>query len=79
MKIDAEEEERVRKAAKMVNEKMMEFKDTYAADKQDLLAMSALTFAIEASKNKENVVTEDQDFIDKLNEIENIVDSALKK
>ena len=46
LKIKQEEEERVRRAAAMINEKISEYSDQYAYnDKQDLLAMGALYFA----------------------------------
>ncbi len=43
LKIEEEEEEQVRKAAKMVNDSIREYEENYAvSDKQDLLAMCAL-------------------------------------
>jgi cell division protein ZapA len=55
LKVKPEEEEMVKNAAKQINQKVNELKDVYAAkDKQDFLAMSALTYAVEAAhlKNK---------------------------
>lgn len=44
--IGSEEEESIRKAAKLVNENIKELENSYAVrDKQDLLAMTALYFA----------------------------------
>ena len=46
LKIKREEEEIIRKAAKLVNENMRELEESYAVrDRQDLLAMTALFFA----------------------------------
>ena len=79
LKIDTVEEELVRKAAKMINEKMNEFKEVYAADKQDLLAMCALTYAIDNLKSKDKVVIDDDNFERTLDEIAGILDDSLEK
>ena len=48
LKIDASEEEIVRKAAKIINEKADFYHENYSVkDKQDALAMAALEFATE--------------------------------
>lgn len=58
LKIKAGEEENVRLAAKMINEKSKFYQQNFAVrDKQDLLAMTALEFASEAlnaSRKEEN-------------------------
>ncbi|MGD1848902.1 MAG: cell division protein ZapA [Salibacteraceae bacterium] len=44
-----EEEEGIRKAAKMINEHMRDLEENYAVrDRQDLLAMTALEYATQA-------------------------------
>ncbi len=46
MKIDSKEEENLRKAAKLINDKMKAYATTYSyKDKQDLLAMVSLEYA----------------------------------
>ena len=46
LKINMEEEEIVRKAAKMINDRIKDYQDNYAVrDKQDLLSMSVLHYA----------------------------------
>ena len=48
LKIDADEEESVRKAAKLINEKSKFYQENFSVkDKQDSLAMAALEFATE--------------------------------
>ena len=43
LKINSEDEENVRKAAKLVNDRLKEFQENYAVrDKQDLLSMCVL-------------------------------------
>jgi cell division protein ZapA len=47
LKIDRDEEEKVRKAASMINDKVLQYKQRYAdKDSQDFLAMAALQFII---------------------------------
>ena len=48
LKINSEDEENVRKAAKLVNDRIKEFQENYAVrDKQDLLSMCILQIATE--------------------------------
>jgi cell division protein ZapA (FtsZ GTPase activity inhibitor) len=47
LKIDRNDEEKIRKAAKMINEKVLQYKQRYTdKDLQDFLAMAALQFVI---------------------------------
>jgi len=47
LKIDSSEEEKIRKAARMINEKLLQYKQRYNdKDSQDFLAMAALQFVI---------------------------------
>ena len=56
LKIKASEEELVRRAGKIINEKVREFQSQYAAkDKQDYLAMVALFFAVEKLQESEKL------------------------
>lgn len=81
--ISAGEEEFVRKAAQMVNEKIAEFKGVYSADKQALLTMCALTFAIDLLKGsgKSDVKTNDNvlgdSVLKKLEELEQKLSEAI--
>jgi len=48
LKINSEDEENVRKAAKLVNDRLKEFQENYAVrDKQDLISMCVLQIATE--------------------------------
>ncbi len=74
LKVDNEEEEHVRAAANAINEKIEMFSGNYAfKDKQDLLAMTAISFVSEHMKLKSE--TEDNAIIsvEKLNEIDEIL------
>lgn len=45
LKIDRNDEEKIRKAAKMINEKVLQYRQKYTdKDTQDFLAMAALQF-----------------------------------
>jgi len=47
LKIDSSEEEKIRKAARMINERLLQYKQKYNdKDSQDFLAMAALQFVI---------------------------------
>ncbi len=47
LRIKREDEERIRKAAKMINEKVLQYKQHYSdKDHQDFLGMAALQFVI---------------------------------
>ncbi|HHU33698.1 MAG TPA: cell division protein ZapA [Bacteroidetes bacterium] len=56
LKIEAEDEERIRKAAKMINEKVLQYKQRYTdKDVQDFLAMAALQFVIKLGEEEEKL------------------------
>ncbi len=79
LKINREEEEGVRKAAKRINDILKEFEENYSVrDKQDLLAMVALQFASESAK-KENKSAPgiDEAISLKLDEIEGMLNEFL--
>ena len=47
LKIDRKDEEKIRTAARMINEKVLQYKQRYAdKDTQDFLAMAALQYVI---------------------------------
>ncbi len=78
LKIEASEEEYVRKAAKLINEKSKFYQENFQVkDKQDSLAMAALEFASELTggslkaSNLSNLVDT------KLREFTQLIDEAL--
>ena len=78
LKIDRDDEEKIRRAARLINEKVLQYKQKYAdKDTQDFLAMAALQFVIKVME------TEDQmdltPFEEKVKEISNRVGDFLKK
>ncbi|HKK62935.1 MAG TPA: cell division protein ZapA [Bacteroidales bacterium] len=48
LKIERKEEEKIRKAAKLINDRLLQYKQRYTdKDPQDFLAMAALQFVIQ--------------------------------
>lgn len=79
LKIEADEEAVVRKAAKMVNEKMKDFKKKYdVRDKQDYLAMVVLMQAVDNLKN-ESKAEIDKTVMERADELDNILSDFLKE
>ena len=50
LKIHAKEEPVVRRLVKALNDRVIQFQQTYKKDKQDLLAMTLLTYAMDLHK-----------------------------
>ena len=64
------DEEMVRKAAAMINDRNKSYSAHYAfKDMQDLLSMTALQFATSAVKYEQELAYRDQDMGQKLNEL----------
>lgn len=60
MRVKVEDEERIRKAGKGLNEKIKKYRDQFGIDdNQDLLAMVAFDCLVEKMKNEEEVVSDD--------------------
>ena len=56
LKVEREGEERIRKAARMINEKVQQYKLKYAdKDVQDFLAMAALQYVIKLTEEEERL------------------------
>ena len=78
LKIEAGEEENIRKAVKTINEKIKTYADTYAyKDRQDLLAMIALQFATIAVNYESVTKQSDYRIIDRLTEIDGLLSNCL--
>jgi cell division protein ZapA len=56
LKVERENEERIRKAARMINEKVLQYKQRYTdKDVQDFLAMAALQYVIKLTEEEEKI------------------------
>lgn len=78
--IDKQEEEIVRKAVKLINEKIKEFSMNYAfKDKQDLLAMIALQYTSSALNYEHLHSFTNTQLKEKLLKLDNLLDQHLEK
>ena len=56
LKVDRKEEEGIRKAAKIINEKVVQYKQKYPTkDLQDCLAMATLQFVIQKADTEKRI------------------------
>lgn len=80
LKIDASEEEFVRSAAKLINDKAKFYQENFSVkDKQDSLAMAALEFASEMLSTNANKTDQDHQIDQKLTRFQELIDSALRE
>jgi cell division protein ZapA (FtsZ GTPase activity inhibitor) len=78
LKIDREDEEKVRRAARMINEKVLQYKQKYIdKDTQDFLAMAALQFVI--TTIEQELKTDSFPMDESLKELNTELESFLKK
>lgn len=76
LKVERENEERIRKAARMINEKVLQYKQRYSdKDMQDFLAMASLQYVIKLTEEEEKL--EDNQVPDTIRELIEKIDSAL--
>lgn len=81
LSIKVEDEETVRLAAKTINDKIKEYLNRYAAkDKQDILAMIAITFAVDNIKNRKGSdnITNHVSLEESLLEIQSLLEQTLQ-
>ncbi len=78
LKVERENEEKIRKAARMINEKVLQYKQRYTdKDVQDFLAMAALQYVIKLTEEEEKL---ENDYIpDAISELIQKIDSVLDK
>lgn len=78
LKVDRNEEEGVRKAAKVIEEHMEKYASSFQfKDKQDLLAMVALQFSASTIEMEEQLRYRDNQMLDKLAEIDKVLTEHL--
>ncbi|MBI1769708.1 MAG: cell division protein ZapA [Bacteroidetes bacterium] len=74
MKVKRTEEERMRVAGKLVNEKIKHYREKFGIDdKQDLLAMVAFDCLIERMADEENQHSIDQTVVEKIHQLNQLV------
>ena len=79
LKIDREEdEERIRKAGKLIDDRLFQYKQRYSdKDTQDFLALEALRFAVKTIELESKASSTEQ--ADKLKELDEQLDIFLKQ
>jgi len=78
MKVKPEDEERVRKASKSINEKLKSYREKFNIDdKQDLLAMVAFDSLVAKMTTEDNVTEFDTTSNDKISHLESLITKAL--
>ncbi len=77
LKVERQDEEKIRRAARLINEKVLQYKQRYTdKDVQDFLAMAALQFVIKLSEEEEKL---SNDYLpDALKELTQKIDSVLE-
>lgn len=80
LKINMEEEEIIRKAAKLINERIKEYQENYAVrDKQDLLSMCVLHYATSSLKAERQSVNEDAAAAEKVYQLDQLLTNFFSK
>lgn len=78
MKVKRKEEERVRAAGKLINEKIKHYREQFGIDdKQDLLAMVAFDCLVDKMTEDETLQVIDQTVVEKVNHLNHLVSQAL--
>ena len=79
LRVAMEEEEIIRLAAKLINERIKEFQENYAVrDKQDLLSMCVLHYATGMIKAERKSGDEGQEISDGINELNAMLEDFFK-
>jgi cell division protein ZapA (FtsZ GTPase activity inhibitor) len=77
LKVERENEEKIRKAARMINEKVLQYKQRYSdKDVQDFLAMASLQYVIKLNEEEEEKSTDH--FSDTIKELIRKIDEILE-
>jgi cell division protein ZapA len=78
MKVKRKDEERLRSAGKLLNEKIKKYREQFGIDdKQDLLAMAAFDCLIDKLSDDENLQVIDQTVVEKMNHLNQLVSQVL--
>ena len=78
LKVESENEERIRKAARLINEKVLQYKQRYVdKDIQDFLAMAALQYVIRLIEIEDK--EEDSSLEEGLKELTGMINLCLSK
>ena len=80
LRVDMAEEEVIRRAAKLINDRIKEFQENYAVrDKQDLLSMCVLHYATGMLKAEGKSSTDEVGVVKAVNELEGMLTEFFNK
>ena len=80
LKVNMEEEELIRRAAKLINDRIKEYQENYAVrDKQDLLSMCVLHYATSSLKSDMKVTVEDTEVTEKVYQLDHLLNEFFSK
>ncbi|MCJ8210308.1 cell division protein ZapA [Mucilaginibacter sp. RS28] len=80
LKVSMEEEEIIRRASKLINDRLKEYQENYAVrDKQDLLSMAVLHYATESLRVERKVTVEDTEVADGVYRLDQLLTDFLSK
>ncbi len=78
MKVKLSDEERVRAAGKLINERIKTYRDKFGLDdKQDLLAMVAFDCVVDKMAEEENLQVIDKTIVEKVSQLNQLVSQVL--
>ncbi len=78
MKVKLSDEERVRAAGKLINERIKNYRDKFGLDdKQDLLAMVAFDCVVDKMAEEENLQVIDKTIVEKVSHLNQLVSQVL--
>lgn len=80
LRVNMEEEEIIRRAAKLINDRIKEYQENYAVrDKQDLLSMCVLHYATSSLKADQKVTVEDAEVTEKVYQLDYMLTEFFSK
>ncbi|MCZ6693313.1 MAG: cell division protein ZapA [Bacteroidetes bacterium] len=78
MRVKPDDEEKIRKAGKLINEKIKSYKEKFGIDdKQDLLAMVSFDILIDKIETDRNMENSDENISNKINYLNNLISQSL--
>lgn len=78
MKVKAEDEERIRRAGKVLNEKIKSYRDQFGIDDhQDLMAMVAFDCLVDKMKKEEVFESTDEVALEQVKNLSQLISSAI--
>jgi cell division protein ZapA (FtsZ GTPase activity inhibitor) len=80
LKVNTEEEEIIRRAAKLISDRIKDYQENYAVkDKQDLLSMCVLHYATTSLKAEKKVLVEDTEVTEKVYQLDQLLSDFFSK